>query len=758
MGRILGLRDISPNMWPTSPERSGVFVNLARATEPTVRPDSRALEEGDIYYNTTDDLLYVYTGASWTSVGATGGSVTLTGAYNNGGGTLTKVTTAVTVNDADTDSSNTLVINKTGAGSGNLLDINMTAAMTGDAVNVTMTNGATTAQALVIESQAAVRATNALVQIDENGTGAVPTVNIAAEAATTGPLLRLNASTAAAPVAGTDGMMTIALATVADASEGLFIVNTTTSRTGACLGISDGGTSTGPLIRLVQTSTSAADVIQYTTSGAITGDVIDIDLTNAGTAGQALVVVGQAAGSTNALVDITSNSTSTGCGIHINCSNTAAGDGLLIDADAAFTGNLATLTMTTCGNSADGLVIGGTLTGRTGRMALFTDTATTGTGPSLEINSTGAKDGSHLVLNVDGTGSGKGIHFDYDGANTGAIVHFDIDAATTGPVFDIDLDSTGSSVLFDIDIGTGVWTGDIFNFNTSQAYAGDVFDIVLTNCAAGVQAMVITGSATTRTAHLIEITEAGTPSGDVINISHGGASTGDGIHMVMTNAVGARCLNLDGAGTRTVNLIDIDTTGADTASCVDITTTAVGASNVPGALGITGTADLVAGADLARFVYTGSPSSTSNVLAIEQSTGAGSAGAYAVYVSATGTNVEAIKVDDGLVAFDEGISGSIIGATGQTVAAGGTSTALTVAAFWHHIDADAGGDTFTLADGTTGQLKIITMESATGTATITPTNAAGYTSVTFNAAGDSVMLLFTDSKWYVVGGNSYTLV
>jgi len=94
----------------------------------------------------------------------------------------------------------------------------------------------------------------------------------------------------------------------------------------------------------------------------------------------------------------------------------------------------------------------------------------------------------------------------------------------------------------------------------------------------------------------------------------------------------------------------------------------------------------------------------------------------------------------------------------ETIAAGGTSTALDLTKTLHSIDSDAGGDIFTLADGTIGQVMIITGLSATGTSTITPTNLSGGTSVTFNAAGDSVVLCFVDTSWYIIGGNSYTVV
>lgn len=94
----------------------------------------------------------------------------------------------------------------------------------------------------------------------------------------------------------------------------------------------------------------------------------------------------------------------------------------------------------------------------------------------------------------------------------------------------------------------------------------------------------------------------------------------------------------------------------------------------------------------------------------------------------------------------------------ETIAAGGTTTALSLVKELHSIDADAGGDIFTLADGAIGQVMTITCLSATGVCTITPANMAGGTSVTLNAAGESVMLRFVDTNWYIVGGNAFTVI
>ena len=74
----------------------------------------------------------------------------------------------------------------------------------------------------------------------------------------------------------------------------------------------------------------------------------------------------------------------------------------------------------------------------------------------------------------------------------------------------------------------------------------------------------------------------------------------------------------------------------------------------------------------------------------------------------------------------------------------------------------AANDDLSLAAGVAGQIKIIYLKalSNSGTSRITP--AGGMltgTTITLNALGDSVILMYSgsSSKWVVIGGNSYTI-
>ena len=72
----------------------------------------------------------------------------------------------------------------------------------------------------------------------------------------------------------------------------------------------------------------------------------------------------------------------------------------------------------------------------------------------------------------------------------------------------------------------------------------------------------------------------------------------------------------------------------------------------------------------------------------------------------------------------------------------------------------ATGNALTLADGTEGQLLVIAYkaEAAGGdTGVLTPVNKAGFSTITFNAVGDTATLLFTSGKWYITGVRGVTV-
>jgi hypothetical protein len=122
------------------------------------------------------------------------------------------------------------------------------------------------------------------------------------------------------------------------------------------------------------------------------------------------------------------------------------------------------------------------------------------------------------------------------------------------------------------------------------------------------------------------------------------------------------------------------------------------------------------------------------------------------------TVLELEATDGDLTVTDLTASGAVVFSGIETIAAGGTTTAADLTKSLHSVDADAGGDIVTLADGTIGQIMTFVCVSATGVLTLTPANLAGGTSVTMNAAGESVILQFVDTQWYIMGGNAYTVI
>ena len=153
----------------------------------------------------------------------------------------------------------------------------------------------------------------------------------------------------------------------------------------------------------------------------------------------------------------------------------------------------------------------------------------------------------------------------------------------------VEINLPGAANLTDgyIDIDASTGSGYCFDFEASGAFTGRVLNINMTN-AIGANAMVLTGAGV-RTVPLIDIVDtpstlasirlsttpaaatgsgiviavSGTSSAPIIAESFVAAYTGDAVKLDMTNAVGAKAVNVVGAGTRTQPLFNVvDTPGA----------------------------------------------------------------------------------------------------------------------------------------------------------------------------------------------------
>ena len=98
--------------------------------------------------------------------------------------------------------------------------------------------------------------------------------------------------------------------------------------------------------------------------------------------------------------------------------------------------------------------------------------------------------------------------------------------------------------------------------------------------------------------------------------------------------------------------------------------------------------------------------------------------------------------------------------TSQSITAdGSTNTAVNVTTAITEINATSATHAGALADGADGQIKIILNVSTSGTnnVVITPTNLRGGTTITLNAQGETVVCIFKNSNWNVIGGHGFVV-
>ena len=90
----------------------------------------------------------------------------------------------------------------------------------------------------------------------------------------------------------------------------------------------------------------------------------------------------------------------------------------------------------------------------------------------------------------------------------------------------------------------------------------------------------------------------------------------------------------------------------------------------------------------------------------------------------------------------------------ENVTGGGALSLTTAVSLISTTDAES----YTLADGIEGQIKIITMKVDGGNATITPDNLVGYTSIRFNNVHDNVQLLYGSTGWNIIALQNATKI
>lgn len=120
--------------------------------------------------------------------------------------------------------------------------------------------------------------------------------------------------------------------------------------------------------------------------------------------------------------------------------------------------------------------------------------------------------------------------------------------------------------------------------------------------------------------------------------------------------------------------------------------------------------------------------------------------------SATLARTDAAQTFNGTQTFANAV------ATGVQSLSGAGAVNLTT--FTTAFTSTATGNALTLADGAAGQLKaIVYVAEAAGadTGVLTPANFGNGTTITFNAVGESVLLQFLGTDWWIVSNNGATV-
>lgn len=300
-----------------------------------------------------------------------------------------------------------------------------------------------------------------------------------------------------------------------------------------------------------------------------------------------------------------------------------------------------------------------------------------------------------------------------------------------------------------------------------------------TTIAGTTAAGATTVTSTSATAFTVGANGATNP---VFNVNANTASVATGLTIVGAAAAGGVALTVTSSATDDNLVINAKGTGT-----VSINATATGAitlaraTTISGNTGITGTATVTSasaaalsvglnGATNPSFVVDSSTGSQAAGLSVTGATAAGtvavavisSGGAANLTVNAKGTGTIGIgSVSTGAVTITPATTvtgklslGAALGSTTQAITGSGAVDVITLITKMN----TTGGGTYTLADGTDGQVKIAVLDVDGGDAVITPTTKTGFTTLTFDAVGDGCTLVFVTGRgWMVVGNNGVAL-
>jgi hypothetical protein len=97
------------------------------------------------------------------------------------------------------------------------------------------------------------------------------------------------------------------------------------------------------------------------------------------------------------------------------------------------------------------------------------------------------------------------------------------------------------------------------------------------------------------------------------------------------------------------------------------------------------------------------------------------------------------------------VTGNLIGDVQASVQALSGAGAVNVTDMFTSLTTTGAAQALTLANGTAGQIKIISHVVDGGSAVLTPTTKIGFTTITFTNVGDSATLIYTAAGWAIIG-------
>lgn len=599
-----------------------------------------------------------------------------------------------------------------GAGSGNVIDITTSTTFTGSALYVNL-NGSTGGYALTIDGSNEIRTVD-LIAVTNDGSGNKGVMLITDSNTGSGHVFDINVSGI-----GTGNVIDITYS-AADTGDALKVVMADNVAGGALV-ITGAGARTDNLIEVTTSETGSVDgVMRMDITGVFTGYGLLLKSSGAATTG-ALLHLDMDAGVAYKAITYDHAGAREVASVLVSFDGTFAsgGGGTFLDGNITMTGAAASpwididITGAYTGNLIDVLIGASLATG----VMMKVDLGATATGAQAINLVSGAMTRTTALVKIDDAGTPSGATFDinHTGVTTGIWFDLDATAATTGAVFDFATSAASTGTVFEINmtnaVGAKLATYTLAGTRTVNA-------ITVTDSMAGAVDVFQIDDSGTKSGHIFDINVSGNTTGNTLDIVYSASAVaGHAIHVDMGTDLAGNALLIDAANIRTAPLIYIANAATDggtddhvlfinqtglldsnliqltyaTAASTGEAISIAMATNVAGraiyvssaATGTSGegcvfdvahTGVLVAGADVVSIDSTGNISSTSNVFSVTQRTGAGGAGAYAVYISATGANVEALKVDDGTVTFDETLT--VTGATtlSSTLAVTGATT------------------------------------------------------------------------------------